>query len=71
MNYPPSIAAAVIGTDFYSFVQASFPIVSGGDRFLLNWHIEAMSYELSEVMRGKTRRLIIIVPCVYRELHSC
>ena len=62
MNYPPSIAAAVIGTDFYSFVQASFPIVSGGDRFLPNWHVEAMSYELSEVMRGKTRRLIITVP---------
>jgi hypothetical protein len=56
------LAAAVLATDFYSFVQASFPIVSGGDRLLTNWHIEAMSHELTEVMKGRTRRLIITVP---------
>ena len=26
------LAAAILGTDLYSFVQASFPIVSGGAR---------------------------------------
>jgi predicted phage terminase large subunit-like protein len=56
------LALAMIGTDFYSFVQASFPIVSGGGRLRSNWHIEAMAHELIEVMRGKTRRLIITVP---------
>ena len=59
---PASLAAAIIGTDLYSFIRASFPIISGGGRYLPNWHVEAMSYELNEVMRGRTRRLIITVP---------
>src|SRR5260370_29312423 len=62
---PPDNAtfvAAILGTDLYSFVQASFPIVSGGGRFLPNWHIEAICHELSQVINGNTRRLIITVP---------
>ena len=43
-------------------MQASFPIVSGGDRFLPNWHIEAICHELSQVVEGNTKRLIITVP---------
>jgi predicted phage terminase large subunit-like protein len=61
-HLPASLAAAVIGSDLYSFIRASFPIISGGHQFLPNWHVEAMAYELSEVMRGTTRRLIITVP---------
>src|SRR6266481_1743402 len=57
-----TLVAAILGTDLYSFVQASFPIVSGGGRFLPNWHIEAICNELSQVIKGETRRLIITVP---------
>ena len=57
-----NVAAAIIGTDLYSFVQVSFPIVSGDNHFLPNWHIEAICYELSQVIKGNTRRLIITVP---------
>jgi len=46
----------------YAFVQASFPIVTGGSRLWLNWHLEAMCHELTQVMRGATKRLIITVP---------
>src|ERR1700682_4905528 len=53
------LAAAILGTDLYSFVQASFPIVSGGGRFLPNWHIEAICHELSHVWGGGTSRLIL------------
>jgi hypothetical protein len=63
--WPPDnamLAAAILGTDLYSFVQASFPIVSGGGRFLPNWHIEAICHELSQVIDGRTRRLIVTVP---------
>ena len=56
------LVAAILGTDLYSFVQASFPIVSGGGRFLPNWHGEAICHELSRVVKGETRRLIITVP---------
>ena len=58
----PAFIRAVLASDFYAFVQATFPIVSGGDRFLSNWHIEAMAYQLSRVLRGEIRRLIITVP---------
>jgi predicted phage terminase large subunit-like protein len=61
-DLPASLAAAIIGSDLYSFIRASFLIISGGHQFLPNWHVEAMAYELSEVMRGRTRRLIITVP---------
>src|SRR5258708_13458067 len=56
------LMAAILRADLYSFVQVSFPIVSGGGRFLPNWHIEAMCHELSQVIEGETRRLIITVP---------
>lgn len=59
---PPSLRAAVLGTDLYSFTRAVFPIVSGGETLLSNWHLEAMAYHLSEVLKGNTRRLIMTVP---------
>ena len=62
LHLPASLVAAIIGSDLYAFIRASFPIVSGDRQFLPNWHVEAMAYELSEVMRGRTRRLIITVP---------
>ena len=61
-HLPAPLVAAIIGSDLYAFIRASFPIVSGGRQFLPNWHVEAMAYEISEVMRGGTRRLIITVP---------
>jgi predicted phage terminase large subunit-like protein len=54
--------SAILRSDFYSFVQAAFPIVSGGEELLRNWHLEAMAYALTRVMRGEIRRLIINVP---------
>src|SRR5215475_13917127 len=53
---------AILRTDFYCFVQATFPIVSGGSQLMLNWHIEATAEALYKVVRGETRRLIITVP---------
>jgi predicted phage terminase large subunit-like protein len=53
---------AILRSDFYSFVQAAFPFVSGGKQLLRNWHIEAMCYALTRVMRGEVKRLIILVP---------
>src|SRR5215510_12945711 len=57
-----AVIDAVLRTDLYAFVQAIFPIVSGGSQFMPNWHIEAMAEALSKVIRGETRRLIITVP---------
>ena len=56
-----TVAAALRG-DFYSFVQAAFPIVAAEPMLLRNWHIEAMTYALTQVLSGKIKRLIITVP---------
>jgi hypothetical protein len=59
---PSVLAAAIIRRDFYAFLQAFYPIVSGGKSLMLNWHLEAMAYALGEVVSVRTRRLIITVP---------
>ncbi len=53
---------AALRSDFYAFVQASFPLVAGGSALQRNWHLEAMTVALTDVIHGKSRRLIITVP---------
>ena len=62
MNADPRLVRAILRDDFYSFVQASLPIVSPGASFSPNWHIEAMAFALSRVLNGEIKRLIITVP---------
>jgi predicted phage terminase large subunit-like protein len=57
-----AVAVSILRSDLHSFVQAAFPIVSTGDTFLGNWHLEAITNALSGVLRGETKRLIITVP---------
>jgi len=59
---PQQVIDAAIRIDLYSFIQAFFPIISPGDLFMGNWHLEAIAYALTKVIRGETRRLIINVP---------
>lgn len=53
---------AALRNDFYAFVQAAFPIVAGGQVLQRNWHLEATTAALTNVINGKCRRLIITVP---------
>src|SRR5262245_13775036 len=53
---------AVLRSDLYAFVQAAFPIVAGGQVLQRNWHLEAITAALTDVINGKCRRLIITVP---------
>jgi predicted phage terminase large subunit-like protein len=53
---------ALLRSDFYSFVQAAFPIVSSGGVFMPNWHVEAIAHALTGVANGTIKRLIITVP---------
>jgi predicted phage terminase large subunit-like protein len=62
MRQDASLIAAVLRRDFYSFIQATFPLASPSGMFLPNWHIEAMAYALTRVLRGEIRRLIMTVP---------
>jgi hypothetical protein len=59
---PHAILNEILRTDFYSFVRAALPIVSAGEKMQTNWHLEALAYALTRVMRGEDKRLIINVP---------
>jgi predicted phage terminase large subunit-like protein len=61
---PRAVAAvaAMLRADFYSFIQAIFPLVSPNSPLMTNWHLEAMAYALRRVLAGEIRRLIITVP---------
>src|SRR5258705_4408225 len=62
MNVDPRLVGAILRSDFYSFIGAIFPIVSPNDAFAPNWHIEAIAYQLTRVLNGEVKRLIITVP---------
>ena len=56
---------AVLRTDFGSFVHRCVRTLNPGTRFLANWHIDAIGYQLERVRRGEIRRLIINLPPRY------
>ena len=57
-----SVLDAILRRDLYTFVQAAFGVVSPGDSLARNWHLEAITYALTRVLNGETKRLIITVP---------
>jgi predicted phage terminase large subunit-like protein len=62
---PPNLQVvfdSILRSDFTAFIQKAFATVSPGDGFSPNWHIEAMAHELTMLMRGENRRLIITIP---------
>src|SRR5216684_462071 len=57
-----AVLRAALATDFRSFVQYVFGVLRPGIEFRPNWHIDAMTYKLSQVATGEVKRLIITVP---------
>jgi predicted phage terminase large subunit-like protein len=53
---------AIIRTNFSTFVQKVFELLSPSTPYSDNWHIGAMCYKLERVWRGEVQRLIICVP---------
>ena len=53
---------AICRTDFVSFTQKVFQILSPSAVFGMNFHIEALAYHLELVRRGQIRRLIVNLP---------
>jgi len=62
----PQIARILINdlyrVDFAMFVAKVFETVCPGDTYLENWHIEAICYEIMEIVEGRNNRLIINMP---------
>ena len=53
---------ALFRTNFNVFLHRCVLTLNPGATFLPNWHIDALSWNLNEVMAGRTRRLIINMP---------
>jgi predicted phage terminase large subunit-like protein len=53
---------ALFRTNFNVFLHRCVLTLNPGATFLSNWHIDAISWNLNEVMAGRTRRLIINMP---------
>jgi hypothetical protein len=56
------ILDAICRTDFVSFTQKAFQILSPTKIFRMNFHIEALAYILELVRQGKLKRVIINLP---------
>ena len=57
-----TVLSAVLREDLSSFIAKGFQIVSPGEPFASNWHIEVMADYLMQVHRGTIKRLLITLP---------
>lgn len=55
----------LLRSDLGFFLERVFATVSPADRFLPNWHIDAIVHHLGLVISGKIKRLIITIPPRY------
>lgn len=53
---------AILRSDFASFIAKVFETLCPGDRFLPNWHIDALAWRLAPAASGKRLRLIVNLP---------
>src|SRR5467141_4886980 len=62
-DHPPQVVLqALLANNLTSFTEFAFGVVRPGILFKPNWHLEAVTYKLSQVAKGLVRRLIITVP---------
>ncbi len=55
--------------NLYDFIEKSFETVNPGQKFLANWHIEAIAWQLEQCIRGDIKRLIIEMPPRHLKSH--
>jgi len=51
--------------DLTTFIQRTFQTVAPAQRYLQNWHIEAMAWHLEQCATGAIKRLVITLPPRY------
>jgi len=57
-----AILDAVLRDDLAAFTQRCFQTVVPGQRFLPNWHVEAIAHQLERCQQREIRRLVITLP---------
>lgn len=61
-NAKQAVLSAVVREDLSEFIAKGFQIVSPGEPFVPNWHIEVLADSLMRVHRGEIKRLLITLP---------
>jgi hypothetical protein len=56
---PQTLLSAALRQDLGTFIAKVFQTVSPGDRYLHNWHIDAIVHQLMQIHGGENRRLIV------------
>jgi predicted phage terminase large subunit-like protein len=59
---PRVVLQALFAENLMAFTQFTFGVVRPEILFKPNWHLEAVTYKLSQVAKGDVRRLIITLP---------
>ena len=56
---------AMLRSDFCAFLHRCMQTLNPGSKFLRNWHIKAIAYELQRIIAGDNTRLIVNLPPRY------
>lgn len=56
------LLAAIQRQNLSAFTERCFYELNAGQKFYHNWHIDALSWHLSEVAAGRIKRLVITLP---------
>ena len=59
---PQLALQALLARDLTAFTQFAFGVVRPGIALKRNWHLDAVTYKLSQLAKGYIRRLIITLP---------
>jgi predicted phage terminase large subunit-like protein len=62
MQFDRRLYQALLRNDFTAFLEKSFRTLSPGDKYVWNWHIDAIAWHLERVRRGEIKRLVINMP---------
>jgi hypothetical protein len=57
-----NVLQALLAEDLMAFTEFAFGVARPGIQFRRNWHIEAVTFKLSELANGHIRRLIMTQP---------
>jgi hypothetical protein len=57
-----NIMDVICRLDFASFIRTAFKTLEPGSEFLPNWHIDALTYRLEQVLRGEIKWLNVNFP---------
>ncbi len=62
MQFDRRLYEALLRNNFGAFLERSFGTLSPGDKYVWNWHVDAIAWHLERVRRGEIKRLIINMP---------